>query len=105
MEIQEFYKALCTSNSSKEGWVKFVEDLSRIDRQDCYTDFYENIPSKPEWKDAPDWAYFLHLDKLYRWWWLEFPPKSGDDFFRGGRVLSADQTPRIHPPYTETRPS
>lgn len=31
--------------------------------------------SKPEWKDAPDWANWMAQDMDGEWWWYEMKPK------------------------------
>lgn len=31
--------------------------------------------SKPDWKDAPEWAQFLAMDKDGEWWWYERGPE------------------------------
>jgi len=29
---------------------------------------------KPAWKDAPEWANYLAMDKNDRWFWYEYKP-------------------------------
>lgn len=29
---------------------------------------------KPEWKDAPEWANYLAMDRDRCWFWFEFEP-------------------------------
>ena len=31
---------------------------------------------KPNWKDAPDWANYLAMDRDERWGWYENSPKA-----------------------------
>lgn len=31
--------------------------------------------SKPDWKDAPEWAQWLGKDANGDWWWYETEPK------------------------------
>lgn len=33
--------------------------------------------SKPDWKDAPDWAEYLAQDGCGSWYWFERQPKIG----------------------------
>ena len=30
--------------------------------------------TKPDWKDAPEWASYLAMDRNGCWWWYEFKP-------------------------------
>ena len=34
--------------------------------------------SKPDWKDAPEWAQWLAMDINGDWWWYEGQPGAGD---------------------------
>lgn len=34
---------------------------------------------KPDWKDAPESAKYLAMDKSGRWWWYEKKPFRWDD--------------------------
>jgi hypothetical protein len=36
--------------------------------------------SKPDWKDAPEWAQHLAQDANGKWFWFECLPKWEDDF-------------------------
>lgn len=33
--------------------------------------------SKPDWKDAPEWAEWVAMDDTGEWWWYEERPHSG----------------------------
>ena len=49
---------------------------------------------KPDWKDAPEWARYLAMDKDGTWWWYEIKPnsnQSGDACFSEGRISRADE--------------
>ena len=60
--------------------------------------------TKPQWKDAPDWAGCLALDG-YGWWWYEYEPIFYDDVWvcseNGGRVELA----KIFKEFLEKRPA
>lgn len=32
---------------------------------------------KPDWKDAPEWANYLAMDKTGDWYWYENEPSAG----------------------------
>lgn len=56
----------------------------------------------PSWDDAPDWAFFLILDKIGRWLWCEYPPKVSDKNisgfeYRGGKIQYARMPNPIGP--------
>ena len=35
--------------------------------------------SKPDWKDAPEWANYLAMDADGEWCWYEYSPATGTD--------------------------
>jgi hypothetical protein len=35
------------------------------------------MKSKPDWKDAPEWARYLAMDEFGVWWWFEYKPNYG----------------------------
>lgn len=37
--------------------------------------------SKPDWKDAPEWAQWLARDESGVWYWYENEPDVFDDFW------------------------
>jgi len=37
--------------------------------------------SKPDWKDAPEWANWLAKDEDGCWYWFEFKPSADDNFW------------------------
>lgn len=43
--------------------------------------------SKPDWKDAPEWANYLARDEDGAWWWYEEKPHTNDagEWFAYGR--------------------
>lgn len=43
--------------------------------------------SKPDWKDAPDWANYTARDEDGAWWWYEELPRPNDagEWFAYGR--------------------
>lgn len=47
--------------------------------------------SKPDWKDAPEWANYLAQDECGEWWWFEGRPEQTDDctWDYGGKALSS----------------
>lgn len=34
--------------------------------------------SKPDWKDAPEWAMWLAMDENHIWWWHQMQPSCLD---------------------------
>lgn len=36
---------------------------------------------KPDWKDAPEWANYLAMDRDGQWFWYEERPNKEDDCF------------------------
>ena len=36
---------------------------------------------KPDWKDAPDWAQYLAMDRDGAWYWHETEPACLNDFW------------------------
>lgn len=42
--------------------------------------------SKPEWRDAPEWANYIAMDEDGTWWWFENEPrKVGNGWNFGGQ--------------------
>lgn len=37
--------------------------------------------SKPDWKDAPEWANYLAMDENGQWFWFENKPADQDDYW------------------------
>lgn len=35
--------------------------------------------SKPDWKNAPEWARYLSRDENGHWWWYEVEPSWRED--------------------------
>jgi hypothetical protein len=47
--------------------------------------------SKPDWKDAPEWANWLAMDRDGMWYWYEVEPKiRGSSFASAGLVEFAN---------------
>jgi hypothetical protein len=46
---------------------------------------------KPDWKDAPEWAKWLAMDRDGEWYWYEFEPAIANDQWLqyGGRAADA----------------
>ena len=40
--------------------------------------------SKPDWKDAPEWAEYLAMDSDGEWFWYEKYPSHGDAAWHAG---------------------
>lgn len=49
----------------------------------------KEIDMKPDWKDAPEWANWLAMDKTGEWWWYENEPMLYPSFFRGPKLGKA----------------
>ena len=50
--------------------------------------------SKPEWKDAPEWANYFAQDPCGTWYWFELKPEAVGDWVEGsthGRIELAKQ--------------
>lgn len=46
--------------------------------------------SRPEWKDAPEWASYCALDANGEWYWYEFRPEwDGSRWNYTGSVMMA----------------
>ncbi len=46
--------------------------------------------SKPDWKDAPEWAAWVAMDEDGSWYWYEKEPKQlPDSWFSDGKYLMA----------------
>lgn len=39
---------------------------------------------KPDWKDAPNWANWLAMDKDGEWWWFENEPELRESWWEPG---------------------
>ena len=60
--------------------------------------------NKPQWKDAPEWAEWLAMDRNGSWYWYEFEPTDEcDDWSYTGKVEVAYELPN-HYDTLEQRP-
>ena len=49
---------------------------------------------KPDWKDAPEWAKYLAMDKNGAWWWYETEPhNTSNNWYPIGNVHYEMYTP------------
>lgn len=59
---------------------------------------------KPDWKDAPDWANFLAMDKSGDWYWYQFQPTMGSTSWSNtGGCLYAFARPPADAAWFKTR--
>ena len=52
---------------------------------------------KPDWKNAPEWANYLAMDKDNEWWWYETEPVADVDGWWG----TTNKTQICNPPDQE----
>ena len=60
--------------------------------------------SKPDWKDAPDWAVWLAQNEDGLWWWHEQKPWPGywRNFWASLGLVKAQALGQINPDWRET---
>ena len=59
---------------------------------------------KPKWKDAPEWAEYLAMDKDCTWWWFANKPYISDNIWDSvrGRQAYEKETELYEQDWTET---
>jgi len=57
--------------------------------------------SKPDWKEAPEWADYLAMDACGDWWWYEYEPGRADGIWFAG-VGQAEAVESQQPHWSRT---